>query len=207
MPPPTRWKFNGQPFWKTLGAGLGLASIGLALAAAVCGQVAVVWLFITAAVFVADLLALGACVVAFGRGVERPARGWLTSQFTLFALAILAVGWDAFGAGGGVGAGLAITAVVIGTLGLVFRRSVLTAFVDPTSSRLGLVLGALPILGAGGGGSGYLIGRSGHGVVGIVMSLVGFYLLLFSMAGWQVVLVPGWKAPRKRPARRAAERG
>lgn len=36
------------------------------------------------------------------------------------------------------------------------------------------------------------------------MSLVGFYVLLFSMAGWQVVLVPGWKAPRKGRSRRAA---
>lgn len=79
---------------------------------------------------------------------------------------LLAIGWDAFGAGGEVGVGLAITALVIGALGFAFRRSVLTAFVDPSSSRLGLVLGAPPILGAGGGGGAYLIGRSGHGFVG-----------------------------------------
>lgn len=193
-------------------SGDALAVIGLAVGALLARATTGAWtvpaalLGVALAVGVIDLLRVALPIEA----VRRLRAGWMVViDLDAFGLGILVGAWAAAGASLWIAVLLAALGVLVAVLGYVFRPQVLTAFMIPGSSPVGIVLAVVPLL--GGGASGILLVRiaEGSAVPAAVMAVAALYVLLFAQSAALRVQVPGWEPPaatRRRNQPRSRQR-
>ena len=189
-----------------------LALIGCGVGGLLVGAITGRWLVSLALVVVAVIaIVLDLIRAAFETRLGGPVwRGRLiVLDFDIFALGMLAGAWAVAGAAPWLAGALAVLGVVVAAIGYLFRRQVLTAFMAPRSSPLGIVLALIPALAAIGGGGGIALVRAFPGPVvpTIVMTVTALYVLLFAQAALLRVHDPAWRpaAPR-RPVTRSRSR-
>lgn len=189
-------------FSKTAGVVWGLVLVAIAaailagLGAAYRGQAS--WAFAAGVLLAVDVVLTTLLLAASGQH-DRVRMGlWGVFQFDAFALLMLGCGWVLAGGQAALGVALAVAFAAVATLGYVYRRPVLGAFLDPRANRLGLVLGLVPILGAGGPAEGLVLARvlgPGSSVIAAIFAVVALYLALFAQAmTFRITHPPG--APR-----------
>lgn len=197
---------SGRPLF----AGDALALIGCGVGTLVVGATTGRWLASLALVGVAAVaIVLDALRAAFESRLQaRPWRGRLiVLDFDVFALGMLAAAWAVAGATGWLAGALGALALALAAAGYAFRHQVLTAFMAPASSPLGILLAVIPAVAAIGGGGGFAVVRAfpGPAAPAIVMAVCGLYILLFAQAALLRVEVPSWRppaAPRSTPRSR-----
>jgi hypothetical protein len=187
-----------------------VALIGGGLGSLLVGAATGRWVASLALVGIA-LLAIALDVlraVLEGPHPTRPWRGFVTVlDFDVFALGMLAGAWAAAGAAPWLAGALSVLGLVVASLGYVFRRPVLAAFMVPGSSPLGIVLALVPAIVAVAGGAALIRAYPGPSAPTIVMTVVGLYVLLFAQAALLRVQAPGWRPPvRPRPDSRTRPR-
>jgi hypothetical protein len=188
-------------------AGAGVALIGLGVGALVAWGASgngAVPLTLAGVGAVALALHLARASAPAGSRAGRPRIGWLlVLDFDFAAAGLLTGAWGAAGGTRGLAIGLGAVALAMAGVGYVCRRYVLTAFLHPGSSPLGVALALLPAIAAG-GGAGFVLGRgSGALVPAIVMVAIALYLVLFAQAAVLRLREPGWQPPaQRRGARR-----
>lgn len=176
-------------FSKTAGVVWGLVLVAIAaailagLGAAYRGQAS--WAVAAGVLLSVDVVLTILLLAASGQH-DRVRMGlWGVFQFDAFALLMLGCGWALAGGQPALGAALAVAFAAVATLGYVYRRPVLGAFLDPRANRLGLLIGLVPILGAGGPAEGLVLARvlgPGSSVIAAVFAVVALYLALFAQA-------------------------
>lgn len=177
-----------------LGCGVGALVVG-----ASTGRwlVSLVLVGIGLAVIALDLVrvALGTRLpVRLGAGLQ------IALAFDVFALGVLTGAWALAGGMPWLAGAMAALAVVVAGGACLFRRQILTAFLEPRSSPLGIVLALIPALAAVGGGGAIVLVHAlpGPAAPAVVMAAAGLYVLLFTQAALLRVQVPGWQPPRPR---------
>lgn len=185
-----------------------VALIGALVGALIVGAVRGRWLISLTLVGIAVVvIALDLLRAAFADPrTGQSARGFLiVLDFDVFALGMLAGAWAVAGAAPWLAVALGALGAMVAALGYLFRRQVLTAFLAPRSSPLGIVLALVPAVAAVGGGGGVALVRAfpGPAAPAIVMTVAGLYVLLFAQAALLRVQVPGWQppAPPRHPTR------
>lgn len=177
-----------------------VALLGCSVGALVVGGATGRWLLSLSLVGIA-LVAIVLDLLRAAFEHRLPARPWrgfvIALDFDVFALGMLAGAWAVAGAAGWLAAALAAAGLLVAAVGYVFRRQVLTAFMAPRSSAVGVALALIPALAAVGGGGAILLVRAlpGPAAPVIVMTVAALYVLLFAQAALLRVQVPDWQPP------------
>lgn len=186
-----------------------LALIGCGVGALLVGAITGRWLVSLALVGVA-LIAIVLDLIRAAFEARLGGQVWrgrlIVLDFDVFALGMLAGAWAVAGAAAWLAGALGVVGLAVAALGYLFRRQVLTAFMAPASSPLGILLALIPALAAIGGGGGIALVRAFPGPVvpTIVMTVTALYVLLFAQAALLRVQEPGWRpaAPGRPDTRR-----